>query len=138
MHAELAPVGSHTIVSCFLNAMFRIHIPGQCQTKQLHGTRPERLLTFHVSVVNRDPSCCCPFPPSNKLSAAVTTDVMAVKAAIQGNLQRDRGLRAVMETSLGLLILVVLSPRLAWIFGMVIPLTAWGLVRGEYRGFHSD
>lgn len=93
------------------------------------------LAYFHVSVVNRDAPCCCPFPPSNKLSAAVTTDVMAVKAAIQGNLQRDRGLRAVMETSFGLLILVVLSPRLAWIFGIIIPLTAWGLVRGGKQGF---
>ena len=65
-----------------------------------------------------------------KLSAAVTTDVMAVKESIQGNLQRDRGLRAVMESICGLLVLVVLSPRLAWIFWMAIPLTAWGLVRG--------
>lgn len=53
---------------------------------------------------------------------------MAAKATVQGNLQRDRGLRAVLETLGGLCVLVKLSPRLAWIFGLVIPVAAWGLV----------
>ena len=68
---------------------------------------------------------------SLQLSAAVTTDVMAAKATVQGNLQRDRGLRAVLETVGGLCVLVKLSPRLAWIFGLVIPVAAWGLVSGD-------
>lgn len=53
---------------------------------------------------------------------------MVAKQAVQGNLQRDRGLRAVMETVCGLAVLVKLSPRLAWVFGLVIPFVAWGLV----------
>ncbi|CAN0455499.1 unnamed protein product [Hapterophycus canaliculatus] len=53
---------------------------------------------------------------------------MVAKQAVQGNLQRDRGLRAVLETVCGLAVLVKLSPRLAWVFGLVIPFAAWGLV----------
>lgn len=69
----------------------------------------------------------------SQLSAAVTTDVLAVKAAVQGNLQRDRGLRAVLETVFGLGVLLKLSPRLAWVFAVVIPIAAWGLVRASER-----
>eukprot|EP00903_Cladosiphon_okamuranus_P009724 g9246.t1 len=70
---------------------------------------------------------------SSELSAAVTTDVMVAKQAVQGNLQRDRGLRAVMETVCGLAVLVKLSPRLAWVFGLVIPFAAWGLAEARKR-----
>lgn len=62
---------------------------------------------------------------------------MAAKQAVQGNLQRDRGLRAVMETVCGLAVLVKLSPRLAWVFGLVIPFAAWGLVSVEWRIYYA-
>ncbi|CAM9282087.1 unnamed protein product, partial [Pylaiella littoralis] len=70
---------------------------------------------------------------SSELSAAVTSDVMVAKQAVQGNLQRDRGLRAVMETVCGLGVLVKLSPRLAWVFGLVIPFAAWGLAEARKK-----
>lgn len=62
---------------------------------------------------------------------------MVAKQAVQGNLQRDRGLRAVMETVCGLAVLVKLSPRLAWVFGLVIPFAAWGLVSQDEGGLHE-
>ncbi|CAM9623466.1 unnamed protein product, partial [Ectocarpus sp. 13 AM-2016] len=70
---------------------------------------------------------------SSELSAAVTSDVMVAKQAVQGNLQRDRGLRAVLETICGLAVLFKLSPRLAWVFGLVIPFAAWSLAEARKK-----
>lgn len=70
---------------------------------------------------------------SSELSAAVTTDILAVKSAVQGNLQKDRGLRAMLEMVFGLVVLVKLSPRLAWLFALVIPTASWGLAESRKR-----
>ncbi|CAM9236459.1 unnamed protein product, partial [Choristocarpus tenellus] len=68
-----------------------------------------------------------------KVTSAVTSDVREIKSALQSNLQRDRGLRAILESTFGLMILLKLSPQLAWIFFMVVPAIAWGLAESRKR-----
>ncbi|CAM9838413.1 unnamed protein product, partial [Discosporangium mesarthrocarpum] len=68
-----------------------------------------------------------------EVTSAVTTDIREVKAVIQGNLQRDRGIRAVLETVFGMAVLLALSPRLAWIFVLLIPCVAWTLAESRKK-----
>ncbi|CAM9641838.1 unnamed protein product, partial [Phaeothamnion confervicola] len=63
--------------------------------------------------------------------AAVTADAASVKGAVMSNLSRDRGVRAVLESIFGLIILAVLAPKLAWIFGIVIPVAATALANAR-------
>jgi ABC-type multidrug transport system fused ATPase/permease subunit len=67
----------------------------------------------------------------SQVTSAVTSDIAAVRTVISTNLQKDRGLRAVLEASLGLVVLTVLQPRLAWIFGLVIPVAAFSLAESR-------
>jgi ATP-binding cassette, subfamily B (MDR/TAP), member 10 len=67
----------------------------------------------------------------SQVTSAVTSDIAAVRTVVSTNLQKDRGLRAVLEASLGLVVLTVLQPRLAWIFGLVIPVVAFALAESR-------
>jgi ABC transporter transmembrane region len=67
----------------------------------------------------------------SQVTSAVTSDIAAVRTVVSTNLQKDRGLRAVLEASLGLVVLTVLQPRLAWIFGLVIPTVAFSLAESR-------
>jgi ATP-binding cassette, subfamily B (MDR/TAP), member 10 len=67
----------------------------------------------------------------SQVTSAVTSDIAAVRTVVSTNLQKDRGLRAVLEASLGLVVLTVLQPRLAWIFGLVIPVVAFSLAESR-------
>lgn len=70
------------------------------------------------------------FFDENEVSSVVQTlsaDMAAVRNTVKMNLTKDRGVRAAMEGVMGLVVLVWLQWRLAWIFGLFIPVAAISL-----------
>ena len=59
-------------------------------------------------------------------------DLSGLKDILYNNLQRDRGLRAVLEAVTGTMLLLKLQPRLGALFSLVIPSVATITVRGFY------
>jgi len=68
----------------------------------------------------------------SEITAMISRDMFEIKKAMTGNLQRDRGLRAILEVVFGFIILFALSPQLAAVFFFVVPLTAF-LVRNSWQ-----
>ncbi|CAM9273512.1 unnamed protein product [Chrysoparadoxa australica] len=62
--------------------------------------------------------------PTGQITATVTSDIATLKSCIQMNLQKDRGIRALLESILGFVVLGTLAPQLIWIFVGVIPAVA--------------
>lgn len=51
-------------------------------------------------------------------------DISGLKDILYGNLQRDRGLRAILEAVVGTVLLLKLQPKLGLLFSLVIPSVA--------------
>ena len=77
------------------------------------------------------PTHCIPNNPPNKYKHKTKTpqDLSGLKDILYGNLQRDRGLRAILEAVLGTALLLKLQPRLGALFSLVIPSVATVTVR---------
>lgn len=68
----------------------------------------------------------CPPPPTH---THTKQDLSGLKDILYNNLQRDRGLRAVLEAVTGTMLLLKLQPRLGALFSLVIPSVATITVR---------
>jgi ABC-type multidrug transport system fused ATPase/permease subunit len=75
------------------------------------------------------PACIRPTHAAHTQTQTHEQDLSGLKDIMYGNLQRDRGLRAVLEAVIGTLLLFKLQPRLGALFSLVIPTVATVTVR---------
>lgn len=59
-----------------------------------------------------------------EITSYLSQDISGLKDILYGNLQRDRGLRAILEAIVGTVLLFKLQPRLGLLFSLVIPSVA--------------
>ncbi|EWM21992.1 abc transporter b family member 28 [Nannochloropsis gaditana] len=59
-----------------------------------------------------------------EITSYLSQDISGLKDILYGNLQRDRGLRALLEAVVGTILLFKLQPRLGLVFSLVIPTVA--------------